>query len=158
MPNATEQFTPRLLRVCLFAQEEAQVLASPGIGTEHLLLALVRESDGIAGQVLARRGIMLSPLRVAVRGMIRKHPPPQTSGLAPDAQAAIAAGDEAARCGQGYVGTEHLLLGMLGAEDSSAIALLRRFGIAPRQVQEDVERILASPGYADGSTPAHGEG
>ena len=111
-----EKFTERARRVLSLAQEEAQRLHHNYMGTEHLLLGLVREGDGVAARVLAHQGVSLAQVREAVEFIIGRGDRVVTGeiGLTPRAKRVIElAVDEARRLNHHYIGTEHLLLGLV---------------------------------------------
>jgi ATP-dependent Clp protease ATP-binding subunit ClpC len=139
-----DRFTQRARRVLSLAHEEAERLHHNYIGTEHLLLGLIREEGGVAGKVL--RDLGLDPARVKemverLTGVGR-----HTGGrieLAPAAQEVLQlAIEEARQMGHHYIGTEHLLLGLVRMEEGVAIDVLRRLGITPEQVRRQTRRVL----------------
>ena len=116
MASRFEKFSERARRVLTLAQEEAQHLNHSYIGTEHILLGLVREEEGVAANVLTNLGVSLSKVRSAVQFVIGRGEKPSSGeiGLTPRAKRAIElAIDEARYLGHNYIGTEHLLLGLL---------------------------------------------
>jgi ATP-dependent Clp protease ATP-binding subunit ClpC len=111
-----DKFTDEARRVLTYAQDEAQRLDHNYIGTEHFLLGLVREEEGVAAHVLKAMGIGLPDVRRAVLFIIGRgdRPTPGEVGLTPRAKRVIElAIDEARRLGHRYIGTEHLLLGLV---------------------------------------------
>src|SRR5215213_7403388 len=116
MADRFDKFTERARRVLTLAQEEAQRFNHNYIGTEHLLLGLVREGDGVAAKVLANLGVQLPKVRSAVEFIIGRGETMVMGeiGLTPRAKKVIElAVDEARRLNHHYIGTEHLLLGLV---------------------------------------------
>src|SRR6476469_9305137 len=114
MADRFDKFTERARRVLTLAQEEAQRFNHNYIGTEHLLLGLVREGDGVAAKVLNNLGVSLNDARSAVEHIIGRGDRVALGeiGLTPRAKRAIElAVDESAQLVHHYIGTEHLLLG-----------------------------------------------
>src|SRR6478752_7419703 len=116
MSDRFEKFTERARKVLTLAQEEAQRFNHNYIGTEHLLLGLVREGDGVAAKVLNNLGVELSKVRSAVEFIIGRGEKSVAGeiGLTPRAKKVIElAVEEARRLNHSYIGTEHLLLGLV---------------------------------------------
>ena len=116
MASRFEKFSERARRVLSLAQEEAQHFNHNYIGTEHVLLGLVREPEGVGTRVLISMGIDLSKVRSAVEFIIGRGEKPTTGdvGLTPRAKKVIElAVDEARQMSHQYIGTEHLLIGVL---------------------------------------------
>jgi len=146
MANRFEKFSERARRVLTLAQEEAQSLNHSYIGTEHILLGLVREEEGIAAKVLANLGVGLSKVRASVEFVIGRGDKPSATeaGLTPRARRAIElAIDEARYLGHNYIGTEHLLLGLLREGEGIASGVLDSLGITIDRARVEVERILS---------------
>ncbi|MBC6936129.1 MAG: ATP-dependent Clp protease ATP-binding subunit [Chloroflexi bacterium] len=140
-----ERFTQRARRVLSLAQEEAERLQHNYIGTEHLLLGLMREEGGVAGRVL--RDLGLEPRRVEelVEQMTRAsaRTSPAALDLSPGTKRVLElAVDEARRMGHHYIGTEHLLLGLVRQSDGVAIDVLKRLGISPEEIRRQTRRVL----------------
>ena len=111
-----DKFTDRARKVLTLAQDEAQRFNHNYIGTEHLLLGLVREGEGVAARVLENMNVELAKVRTAVEFIIGRGDRPVVGevGLTPRAKRVIElAIDEARRLGHNYIGTEHLLLGLV---------------------------------------------
>ncbi|MFN3928382.1 MAG: Clp protease N-terminal domain-containing protein, partial [Thermoflexus sp.] len=116
MSSKLDRFTQRARRVLALAQEEAERLNHTYIGTEHLLLGLVKEENSIAGQVLRRLGVTPQKVEEMVLRMSGpgRRPPNSKPDLTPRIRRVIElAVDEARRIGHHYIGTEHLLLGLV---------------------------------------------
>src|SRR5215212_4383761 len=145
MADKMQRFTQRARRVLSLAQEEAERLQHSYIGTEHLLLGLMREEGGVAGRVL--RDLGLDPRRVEelVERMTRAG---QRTGaarldLSPGTKKVLElAVDEARRMGHHYIGTEHLLLGLVRQSEGIAIDVLKRLNVSPEEVRRQTRRVL----------------
>ncbi len=144
MADKMERFTQRARRVLSLAHEEAERLHHNYIGTEHLLMGLMREEGGVAGRVLRELGLETNRVKEMVERLtgVGRH----TSGkieLAPATEQVLqVAIEEARRMGHHYIGTEHLLLGMVRQGDGVGIEVLRRLGITPEQIRRQTRRIL----------------
>ena len=153
-----DRFNDRAKRVLALAQDEAIRFNHNSIGTEHLLLGLVREGEGVAARVLDSLGVELSKARRAVeltigRGDSTKSPSMIT--LAPQTKSVInLAIDEARRLGHSHVGTEHLLLGIVRENESAAAKVLAGFGVELEKVRHQIIATLGQhrPGIATGSS------
>jgi ATP-dependent Clp protease ATP-binding subunit ClpC len=140
-----EKFSERARRVLSLAQEEAQRFNHNYIGTEHILLGLVRESDGVAAKVLASLNVELTKARSAVEFIIGKGEKTSASeiGLTPRAKKVIElAVDEARRLNHHYIGTEHLLIGLLREGEGVAAGVLESLGVTLDAVRSESSRIL----------------
>jgi len=145
MSSRFEKFTERARKVLTLAQEEAQRFNHNYIGTEHILLGLVREGDGIAAKVLSNLGAELNKVRSAVEFIIGRGERTVKGeiGLTPRAKRVIElAVDEARRLGHNYIGTEHLLLGLLREGEGVAAGVLESLGISLEKVRSETVRIL----------------
>ncbi len=145
MASRFEKFSERARRVLTIAQEEARNLNHSYIGTEHILLGLVREEEGVAAKVLTNLGIGLSKVRSAVEFIIGRGEKPGSgeTGLTPRAKKVIElAIDEARQMGHNYIGTEHLLLGLLREGEGVASSVLDSFGITLERARSEVVHIL----------------
>ncbi len=146
MASRFEKFSERARRVLTLAQEEAQSLNHSYIGTEHILLGLVREEEGAAAKVLTNLGVSLNKVRASVEFVIGRGEKPSTSetGLTPRARRVIElAIDEARYLGHNYIGTEHLLLGLLREGEGIAAGVLDSFGITLERARAEIERVLS---------------
>jgi ATP-dependent Clp protease ATP-binding subunit ClpA len=127
------RFTDRARKVMQLANQEAQRLDHEHLGTEHLLLGLVKEGSGVAAAVLKDLGIDLQALRLEVEKLVRSRPDQVTMGRLPQTPRAKKAVEhaiaEARNLGHNYVGTEHLLLGLLREGDGAGAEVLRRLGL-----------------------------
>lgn len=146
MAEQFEKFTDRARKVLTLAQEEAQRFNHNYIGTEHLLLGLVRENDGVAAKVLANMGVQLSKVRSAVEFIIGRGDSVVTSdlGLTPRAKKVLElAIDEARRLNHHYIGTEHLLLGLVREGEGIAAGVLESLGVNLERVRTQVMQIVS---------------
>ncbi len=144
-----DKFTPRARKVITLAQEEATRFNHNYIGTEHLLLGLVREGEGIAARVLAELGVEVNRVRSAVEFIIGRGDRLIVGeiGLTPRAQKVIElAIDEARRLGQEDIGTEHLLLGMVREGEGIAAGVLESLGVNLEKVRVETIRVLSQLG------------
>ncbi len=156
MASRFEKFSERARRVLTLAQEEAQRFNHHYIGTEHILLGLVREGDGVAAKVLANLGVDLGKVRAAVEFIIGRGEKGATAeiGLTPRAKRVIElAVDEARRLNHSYIGTEHLLLGLLREGEGVAAGVLESLGVNLEKVRTETNRVLTQS-TAQGQAPA----
>ena len=140
-----DKFTERARKVLSLAQEEAQRFNHNYIGTEHLLLGLVREGEGVAAKVLSNLGVELNKVRSAVEFIIGRGDRLVLGeiGLTPRAKKVIElAVDEARRLNHHYIGTEHLLLGLVREGEGVAAKVLNNLGVELEKVREAVEFII----------------
>ena len=147
MASRFEKFSERARRVLTLAQEEAQNLNHSYIGTEHILLGLVREEEGVAAKVLVSLGAGLNKVRASVEFVIGRGEKPSSgeTGLTPRARRVIElAIDEARYLSHNYIGTEHLLLGLLREGEGIAAGVLDSFGITLERARTETERALSS--------------
>ncbi|MCJ7668482.1 MAG: ATP-dependent Clp protease ATP-binding subunit, partial [Anaerolineae bacterium] len=145
MANKFDRFTKRARRVLALAQEEAQRLNHNYIGTEHLLLGLVREESGVAARVLKNLGVEPDALRKAVEEMIGRGERKVQGkiGLTPRTKRVIElAVDEARRLGHHYIGTEHLLLGLAREGQGIAVDVLKSLGVNLDRLRTETTRIM----------------
>ncbi len=146
------RYSERVQRVIILAQDEARRLGTNYVGTEHLLLALLREGTGIAAQALQSLGIDLQAARGEIEQAVGRGTAPADGEVqfTPRGKKVIMelAIDEARRLGHAYVGTEHLLLGLIREGASAAGRLLEAKGADLERVRHEVQRLLASPGPA----------
>jgi len=145
MASRFEKFSERARRALTYAQEEAQRFNHNYIGTEHILLGLVRETDGVAAKVLQNLDVDLSKVRSAVEFIIGRGGKTSSAevGLTPRAKKVIElAVDEARRLNHSYVGTEHLLLGLLREGEGVAGGVLESLGVSLERARAETTRIL----------------
>ncbi len=139
-----ERFTQRARRVLSLAHQEAERMRHNYIGTEHLLLGLIREEGGVAGRVLRELGLEADRVQEIVERLTGTG---QYSGgkldLSPGTQQVLElAVEEARRMGHHYIGTEHLLLGLVRYNDGVALDVLRKLGVTPEQIRRQTRRVL----------------
>ena len=139
------KFTPRAEEALRLAQEAAEDMGHGYVGSEHLLLGLLREEEGIAHRVLEENGLtdemVCDILHRSVGTGVSGAAPSQ--GLTPRAKSAVElAVSEAARTGAGYIGTEHLLMGLLREGNNMALRILRTVGIDPKKLYSAVVKKL----------------
>jgi ATP-dependent Clp protease ATP-binding subunit ClpA len=149
-------FTERARRVLTLAQEEAQRFNHNYIGTEHLLLGLVRERDGIAAHVLGSFGVNLGSVRSAVESITGRGERAIMGEirLTPRVRTVLAlAHDEAQRLHHHYIGTEHLLLGVVREGEGIAAGVLESKGIRLDRLRDRVVQILSAPPTAQQAAP-----
>ena len=140
-----DKFTERARKVLSLAQEEAQRFNHNYIGTEHLLLGLVREGDGVAAKVLSNLGVELNKVRSAVEFIIGRGDRIVLGdiGLTPRAKKVIElAVDEARRLNHHYIGTEHLLLGLVREGEGIAAGVLESLGVNLEKVRTQTIQVL----------------
>ncbi len=141
-----DKFTERARRVLTLAQEEAHRFNHNYIGTEHILLGLVREGEGVAAKVLGNLGVELNKVRSAVEFIIGRGDRTVLGeiGLTPRAKKVIElAVDEARRLNHSYIGTEHLLLGLVREGEGIAAGVLESLGVNIERVRAETTRILS---------------
>jgi ATP-dependent Clp protease ATP-binding subunit ClpC len=145
MASQFDKFTERARKVLTLAQEEATRFNHNYIGTEHLLLGLVREGDGVAARVLGNMGVQLPKVRSAVEFIIGRGEGAVIGeiGLTPRAKKVIElAIDEARRLNHHYIGTEHLLLGLVREGEGIAAGVLESLGVNLEKVRTQVMQVV----------------
>ncbi len=144
-----ERFTERARKVVGFAEEEARTLKHDYIGTEHLLLGLLREQEGLGARVLESLDVRVEPVRTQVL-RIAGSGEEVTSGRIPFTPRAKKVLElalyEALSLGHHYIGTEHLLLGLLREGEGVATRVLLDLGADSEKVRNEVIRVLSGPG------------
>ncbi len=161
------RFTERARKVIVFAKEEARRFNHDYIGTEHLLLGLIREGEGVAAAVLQKLGLDLETIRIEVEKLVQPGPQTQVLGdipFTPRSKKALELSAEEARAlGHNYIGTEHLLLGLVKEGEGMAYRVLLNLGLDLAKVRNEVMELLGSgiPGVNNqeqqkgaGKTPA----
>ncbi|OGW78825.1 MAG: hypothetical protein A3I73_00800 [Omnitrophica bacterium RIFCSPLOWO2_02_FULL_45_16] len=150
------RFTERARKVILLAKEEAKRFNHDYIGTEHILLGLVREGEGVAAAVLASFGLTPDKIRIEVEKLVQPGPTTVISGdlpFTPKAKKVMELATEEARAlGHNYIGTEHLLLGLIREGEGVASQVLMNLGLELEKVRGEVMNLLGSaiPGYEMG--------
>jgi ATP-dependent Clp protease ATP-binding subunit ClpC len=157
MANKLDRFTKRAQRVLSLAQEEAQRLHHGYIGTEHLLLGLMHEENGVASRVLKDLGVKpkrLQEIIERISGPSRQASFRKVYLTSRTKQVIELAFDEARRLGHYYVGTEHLLLGLVRQGDGVAIDVLKSMGVSLDRVRTETTRVMMkNPVYAGRARP-----
>jgi ATP-dependent Clp protease ATP-binding subunit ClpC len=147
------RFTERARKVIVFAKEEARRFNHDYIGTEHLLLGLIREGEGVAASVLQKLGVDLESIRIEVEKLVQPGPQTQVVGDIPftprSKKALELAAEEARALGHNYIGTEHLLLGLVKEGEGMAYRVLLNLGLDLGKLRNEVMELLGSgiPGY-----------
>jgi ATP-dependent Clp protease ATP-binding subunit ClpC len=144
-----ERFTDRARRVVVLAQEEARLLDHNYIGTEHVLLGLIREGQGVAAKALESLGIRLEVVRQQVEEIIGRGQQAQSGHIpfTPRAKRVLELSlREAHHLGHDYIGTEHILLGLLREGEGVAAQVLVRLGADLNRVRQQVIQLLAGRG------------
>ncbi|WP_199616643.1 ATP-dependent Clp protease ATP-binding subunit [Paenibacillus alkalitolerans] len=149
------RFTERAQKVLALAQEEAVRLGHNNIGTEHILLGLIREGDGIAAKALIALGLGLEKIQDEVEALIgRGQEQPTNIAYTPRAKKVIELSmDEARKLGHTYVGTEHILLGLIREGEGVAARVLNNLGVSLNKARQQVLQLLGS---SEVSSSAHG--
>ncbi|OGX16558.1 MAG: hypothetical protein A2166_01375 [Omnitrophica WOR_2 bacterium RBG_13_41_10] len=147
------RFTERARKVIILAKEEARRFNHDYIGTEHILLGLIREGEGVAAAVLEKMGISLENIRLEIEKLVQPGPTTQIIGdipFTPRAKKALElAAEEARSLGHNYIGTEHLLLGLIKEGEGVASQVLLNLGLDLARVRNEVLEVLGSgvPGF-----------
>jgi ATP-dependent Clp protease ATP-binding subunit ClpC len=152
-----ERFTDRARKVMALANQEAQRLNHEYIGTEHILLGLVKEGSGVGANVLKNLEVDLRKVRLEVEKLVKAGPEMVTMGKLPQTPRAKKvieyAIEEARNLNHNYVGTEHLLLGLLREHDGVAAQVLMNLGLKLEEVREEVLNLLGA-GNEQGEGPS----
>lgn len=140
------RFTERAQKVLALSQEEAVRLGHNNIGTEHILLGLVREGDGIAAKALETLGLEVKKIQEEVEKLIGAGKQPmQTIHYTPRAKKVVELSqDEARKLGHSYVGTEHILLGLIREGEGVAARVLNNLGVSLNKARQQVLQLLGS--------------
>ncbi len=156
-----ERFTDRARKVMALANQEAQRFNHEYIGTEHILLGLVKEGSGVGATVLKNLDIDLRKVRLEVEKLVKSGPDMVTMGRLPQTPRAKKvieyAIEEAHNLGHNYVGTEHLLLGLLRERDGVAAQVLMNLGLKLEEVREEVLNLLGAGVESEGGTAGTAE-
>ncbi|HEX9824141.1 MAG TPA: ATP-dependent Clp protease ATP-binding subunit [Actinomycetota bacterium] len=153
-----ERFTDRARRVVVLAQEEARLLNHNYIGTEHILLGLIHEGEGVAAKALESLGISLEAVRTQVEEIIGQGQSAPTGHIpfTPRAKKVLELSlREALQLGHNYIGTEHILLGLIREGEGVAAQVLQKLGADLNRVRQQVIQLLS--GYTGGKETAAGE-
>ncbi|MFA4854610.1 MAG: ATP-dependent Clp protease ATP-binding subunit [Candidatus Omnitrophota bacterium] len=142
------RFTERARKVIILAKEEARRFNHDYIGTEHILLGLIREGEGVAAAVLQKMGVSLENIRLEVEKLVQPGPTTQIIGdipFTPRAKKSLElAAEEARSLGHNYIGTEHLLLGLIREGEGIASQVLMNLGMDLNSVRNEVMELLGS--------------
>jgi ATP-dependent Clp protease ATP-binding subunit ClpC len=143
-----ERFTDRARRVVVLAREEAGMLNHDYVSTEHILLALIREGGGVAAQALASLGITEEAARQQVEEIVGRGQPGPHRGhlpMTPRAKKILQLSlREAIALGHGYIGSEHILLGLLREGEGVAMRVLNGLGVEPNIVRQQVIQLVSA--------------
>jgi len=161
------RFTERARKVIVLAKEEAKRFNHDYIGTEHLLLGLVREGEGVAAAVVQKLGLDLESIRIEVEKLVKPGPQTQVMGdipFTPRSKKVLELSAEEARAlGHNYIGTEHLLLGLIREGEGVAFRVFLNMGVDLEKARAEIMELLGSgiPGFGaqeeetkKGKTPA----
>jgi hypothetical protein len=153
-----ERFTDRARRVLVLAQEEAFLLDHNFIGTEHLLLGLIHEDEGVAARSLKSLGVSYEVVfdkveeTIGPTGRARSASPPFTPRSKKVLELSLR---EARQLGHDYIGPEHLLLGLIREGQGVAVQVIQALGVNPIRVRERVMTLLRIPPAERGASPRH---
>jgi ATP-dependent Clp protease ATP-binding subunit ClpC len=148
-----ERFTDKARQVVVLAQAEARELDHDWVGTEHLLLGLVRLGEGVGPRALEAAGISLAAVRQQVEEMVPRgeQEPSGPIGFTPEAKKALELSlREALQLHHRYIGTEHILLGLLSEGQGVAAQALTRLGADLDGMRREVDALLNGPGRGQG--------
>ncbi len=141
-----ERFTDRARKVMQLANQEAQRFNHEYIGTEHVLLGLIKEGSGVAANVLKNLDVDLRKIRLEVEKLVQSGPDMVTMGKLPQTPRAKKvieySMEEARNLNHNYVGTEHILLGLLREQEGVAAQVLMNLGLKLEEVREEVLNLL----------------
>ncbi|HBV93222.1 MAG TPA: NDP-hexose 4-ketoreductase, partial [Chloroflexi bacterium] len=149
-----ERFTERAKKVLTLAQEEAERSHHSYIGTEHLLLGLLREGEGLAAKVLNNLGVEINKVRSTIESVLGRNERIIIQQIIPTSRVKKVieiSFEEARRMGNNYVGTEHLLLGLLIEGEGIAAHVLEDLGANLEKVRGEIERLLHESGVEEES-------
>lgn len=155
-----DRFTERARRVLALAEEEAKQFNHDYIGTEHILLGLVQEKKGVAATVLNNLNISLERVRLEIEKRVAPQEEDilQSLELTPKAKRVLElAKEECRKCGHNFVGTEHLLLGLLLEEEGVAAHVLNAMGVSLDVIHKEIMRLLGATeaSFSSGSDMGH---
>ena len=153
-----QRFTERARRVILLGQEEAGLANSSHVGTEHLLLGLMREQEGVGAQILTKMGVTPERLRQEIaKETERSHEPSSSEPkLTPRAKRVLElAADEAVRMKHNYIGTEHLLLALMREKDGTAAKVLSKLGLNLEKARQEAIEYLGPSDWDTKTSSPH---
>jgi ATP-dependent Clp protease ATP-binding subunit ClpC len=152
-----ERFTERARRVPIFAQQEARGLGHPAIGTEHVLLGLLREEEGLAARVLTSLGVTIEAVREQAAQVERPAGEPAPGGqlpFTPETKKALELSlREALALGHNHIGTEHVLLGVARVDEAAGARILHGFGVDSDTLRSAVGGMLPGRPRRHGPPP-----
>jgi len=151
-----ERFTERARQVVVLAQDEARALKHNYIGTEHILLGLLREEEGLAARVLESLDITVEEVRAQVARIVGQGDEVTTGQIpfTPRAKKVLElALREALSLGHNYIGTEHILLGLVRENEGVAARILLDFDADAEKIRNEIIRMLSGPGRRQGGSP-----
>ncbi|MDX6627853.1 MAG: ATP-dependent Clp protease ATP-binding subunit ClpC, partial [Gaiellales bacterium] len=154
-----ERFTERARQVVVLAQDEARALKHNYIGTEHILLGLLREEEGLAARVLDSLEITVEEVRAQVARIVGQGDEVTTGQIpfTPRAKKVLElALREALSLGHNYIGTEHILLGLVRENEGVAARILLDFDADAEKIRNEIIRMLSGPGRRSGSSGGGG--
>ena len=154
------RFTERAQRVMVLSQEEARRLGHSVVGTEHILLGLIAEGEDVAARALLSLGISIDQVRAEVERIIGRGEKPTEGpiGFTPRSKRVLElAFDEARRLGHTYIGTEHLLLGLIREGEGVAAQVLHNLGADLEKVRTQVTSQIGGSGQAKAQKPRSGK-
>jgi ATP-dependent Clp protease ATP-binding subunit ClpC len=151
-----ERFTERAKKVLSLAQEEAERSHHSYIGTEHLLLGLLREGDGLAAKVLSNLGVEIGKVRQTIESLLGRNERIVVQQIIPTSRVKkviVLSFEEARRTGHNYVGSEHLLLGLLSEGEGIAAHILVDLGATLDKVRAEIERLRQASTVEEAEPP-----
>jgi ATP-dependent Clp protease ATP-binding subunit ClpC len=150
VPDFQIRFTDRARKVFALANQEAMRFSHEYIGTEHILLGLMKEGSGVGANVLKSLGVDMAKVRLEVEKLVKSGPDPVAPGRRPQTprakQVIEYAIEEASNLKHEYIGTEHLLLGLVRVEEGVAAQTLRNLGLTPEQIRAETLKLLGAGG------------
>lgn len=147
------KYTEKAQKVLEYAKEEAMAMNHPAIGTEHLLLGLIKEGNGVGAKALISMGLDLEQVRQNIKALVAEGDEPilQEIGMTPRAKKVLElASEEAARWSVSYIGTEHILLGLIREGEGVAGQVLNKLGVSPDAIRKQV-MVMLGGGINSGS-------
>ena len=151
-----DKYTDKARKVLVLAQEEARALHQPYVGTEHVLLALLKEKEGLAAQALDHLGVTYEAALTCVQQLIKGDASTDVSGhlsLTPRAKRVVDNSlREAMQMGKSYISTEHLLLGIVREGEGTAIDVLRKLGVEGDAIRSSLNDMVGQSAVFAGAT------
>jgi ATP-dependent Clp protease ATP-binding subunit ClpC len=158
-----ERFTDRSRRVLVYAQDQARDLGDGFMGTEHILLGLILEADGVAAKVLSSANVTYDAVRRIItetRGAV-SDAPPGSPPFTPRAKKVLELSlREALQLGHNYIGTEHMLLGLVRESNDEAVQILSGLGVDPAPLRDRVLELISGQSgreFENSTTPVQRE-